>query len=224
MRKPVKSIKRYVFIILLVVAALSAAVCMKWYKATHRGVVVLDPIKARKVAEILGCDPKEVEVDKYHGIVDIHISSFSNVKINSAGWYIPAYDYVKLLSDNFEKIKVKGFEKYRVVFLDNVVSSPEHNTRLAQYRNYNENMVLDSFFYADIDVTLEYHEDVSFNGINYLVIHERNIKDADYMFLKDFPDITKLDFKRNWSIEESNESIEKKIKEYVPSECLIEMS
>ena len=113
MRKPVKSIKRYVFIILLAVAALSAAVCMKWYKATHRGVVVLDPIKARKVAEILGCDPKEVEVDIYHGMVDIHISSFSNVKIDSAGWYVPAYDNVRTISDNFEKIKDKVDEEYQ---------------------------------------------------------------------------------------------------------------
>lgn len=223
MRKPVKSIKRYVFIILLAVAALSAAVCLKWYKATHRGVVVLDPKKARKVAEILGCDPKEVEVDKYHGLVDIHISSFSNVKIDSAGWYVPAYDYVKLLSDNFEKIKVEGFEKYRVVFLDNVVSSPEHNRVLAEYRNYNEDVVSDSFFYADIDVTLEYHEDISYDKITHLEIGERNINDTDFMFLKNFPDLTKLVFYRDWSIEESNESIEKKIKEYVPSECLNEI-
>lgn len=223
MRKLGKTKKRYVFIILLVVAALSTAVCMKWYKSTHRGVVVLDPKKARKVAEILGCDPKEVEVDIYHGIVDIHISSFSNVKIDSTGWYVPAYDNVRTISDNFEKIKDKRYEKYEITFLDNSVIPGEHNRVLAEYRNYNEDMVLDSFFYADIDVTLEYHDDISYDKITHLEIGERNINDADFMFLKNFPDLTKLVFYRDGSIEESNESIEKKIKEYVPSECLIEI-
>ena len=79
--------------------------------------------------------------------------------------------------------KDKRYEKYEITFLDNVVSSPEHNRVLAEYRNYNEDMVSDSFFYAYIDVTLEYHDDISYDKITHLEIGERNINDADFMFL-----------------------------------------